>query len=443
LIQAKGGKISGRVYVVKDLRERKALEAEKQHIAETQKILSEASNLLAESIDFETTLEHVLQVIVPKLGDCCFLHIYAKEGEREHLKSVCLRPEFDARIRAYSEHVTRSKHSLVVESVAEAGQTELSRLGVSSYIVCPLINRGESLGSLTVLSTHPDRLYDSRDLADFGELARRAAMAIENSKLYHEAQEAILSRDEFLSIASHELRTPLTALQLQLQIFSREIARNFDSHDEPASVQDPNKNKFLARALRIVRSCENQSMKLTSLLDELLDLTRIRLGKLQLSKEIVDLSAVVNSVVEQFRAELAQKGIPISVNTPESVKSFLDPMRVEQIVSNLISNAVKYGGGSPIRVLLEVDEHTSRSKLVVSDEGIGIHPQMRDRIFERFERAGVSGKKIAGLGLGLYICRQIVEAHGGTIRVESNVGHGSSFIVDLPLAVSGDVGQSA
>jgi PAS domain S-box-containing protein len=256
----------------------------------------------------------------------------------------------------------------------------------------------------------------------------------ERTRLYHEAQEAIRSRDEFLSIASHEVKTPLTSLSLQLQILGREIRKNLDTARRESPGREPDHVSIPTRMLRIVSSSETQSEKLSNLLDELLDLTRIRLGRLTLARESFDLAHVAREVVERFKVEATQKRIPIWVDAPEPVIGQWDQLRIEQVISNLVSNAMKYGNGKPISVKVQMLEGGDQARLVVADQGMGIPAEMRERIFERFERAGVSGRKIAGLGLGLYICRQIVEAHGGSIRVETGPGPGSSFSVHLPLA---------
>jgi signal transduction histidine kinase len=144
----------------------------------------------------------------------------------------------------------------------------------------------------------------------------------------------------------------------------------------------------------------------------------------------VDLTAVTREVLDQFAAELARAGCATELEAPHPVLGRWDPLRIEQVVANLLSNACKYGAGKPIRISVEVNG--DRARLSVRDHGIGIAPADRERIFERFERAA-SARHYGGLGLGLYITRQVVEAHGGTIRVVSHTGAGSTFAVELPL----------
>jgi signal transduction histidine kinase len=237
----------------------------------------------------------------------------------------------------------------------------------------------------------------------------------ERTRLETNLRAAVEARDEFLSIASHELKTPLTALQLQLQLMAR-IANK-----EPVDT-----NRLTIMSLRGLEA----SKQLGRLLDELLDLTRIRAGKLDLEKKELDLKAIVSDGVAAVSEQTRLKGSHITLKAEHSVVGNWDPARINQIISNLLSNAIKYGEGKPIEVMVTAD--SERAKFIVKDHGMGIPHEMQTKIFERFERA-VSAKKITGLGLGLYIVRQIVEAHGGSIRVESKPGLGSMFVVELPL----------
>jgi signal transduction histidine kinase len=236
----------------------------------------------------------------------------------------------------------------------------------------------------------------------------------ERDRALEQAREALQTRDEFLSIASHELKTPLTSLYLQLQILMRYSKMGGDS----------------SRFLKNIELCERQCGKLSGLLDELLDLTRVRVGKLRLTKSPVDLVELTNEIVRRFAPDNGDVGAPISfVSAAPSIRGHWDPTRIEQVVTNLVSNAVKYGNSQPIRITLTPTEDSAR--LVVQDRGIGIPEELQGKIFERFERA-VEGDRISGLGLGLYISRQIVRAHGGEISVQSRMGEGSVFTVVLP-----------
>lgn len=243
-----------------------------------------------------------------------------------------------------------------------------------------------------------------------------AAAVMERKQSESEAQQAVQARDEFLSIASHELKTPLTSLSLRLQLTIQEL-RKTKSHSE----------------LDLLLGCDNQVKKLTDLLNELLDLTRLRSGRMQLEKERFDLCTLIKEIIERHSGPIADSGTSIAFSGQGQIIGLWDRLRMEQVVSNLISNAIKYGGGKPVLVNIEKDEREGTICISVKDHGIGISQNMLDKIFERFERAGI-GNQISGLGLGLYIARQIVEGHGGKIWAESAPGKGSIFHIKLPTS---------
>jgi signal transduction histidine kinase len=227
---------------------------------------------------------------------------------------------------------------------------------------------------------------------------------------------AIALRDEFISIASHELKTPLTALFLQLQILNRMIAA------EKAPI-----------GLKIKQISEKSLVStkaLSILLEDLLDVTRIRVGRINLNLEKMDLKEIIQETIASIQEAATMKGCRIEFHSEKTVIGHWDRIRATQIVSNLLSNAMKYGDSRPIEVTLSVDSGTAR--IEVRDHGIGIPKEMQFKIFERFQRA-VRSDQFTGLGLGLYVCKQLTEAHGGKIYVESEPGQGALFVVELPL----------
>ncbi|WP_309896018.1 MEDS domain-containing protein [Archangium sp.] len=244
---------------------------------------------------------------------------------------------------------------------------------------------------------------------------RLAKQAEENERLYEEAREAVRTRDDFLSVASHELKTPLTPLHLRLQTLKREA--------ETAAGQVPRE-----RVSQLVEGAEHQLRKLTGLVDDLLDVSRLAAGKLLLRWEDVDLAEVAREVVAGFAQQSEKVGSRVEVEAEVPVMGRWDRLRLEQVVTNLLSNALKYGAGRPVHV--KVEGQRERAVLEVRDEGIGIEPEHQARIFGKFERA-VSGRHYGGLGLGLFIARQMVEAMEGQIQVESEPGRGSTFRVEL------------
>jgi signal transduction histidine kinase len=244
--------------------------------------------------------------------------------------------------------------------------------------------------------------------------------AVRLRKSLERAEAAVATRDEFLSVASHELRTPLTPLSLKLQAIHRELVALY-----PALAPE--------RGLRHVEMAQRQVKKLVSLVDDLLDVSRIRGGRLELHPSWVDLTALVREVVERFEQEAARVGCTLELEAAQPVMGLVDGFRFEQVLDNLLSNALKYGAGKPVRVRLE--QQGKHARLTVRDEGIGIPAEALERIFHRFERA-VSGRYYGGLGLGLYIARTIVEASGGTVVAASVAGQGATFTVELPLGES-------
>jgi PAS domain S-box-containing protein len=225
-----------------------------------------------------------------------------------------------------------------------------------------------------------------------------------------ETKRAIFARDEFLSIASHELRTPLTALKLRLQTV-------LQARDLPDKAQHR------------LHSAVHQTERLERLIENLLDVSRITTGHLELVSEPFDLAEMAEEVTERFREQAARHRTPVELDAPAPVVGSWDRLRLEQVATNLLANALKFGEGKPIGVQVSADdEHV---KLTVSDQGIGIAPENIERIFHQFERV-VGHRTFGGLGMGLYIARQIVQAHGGNVEVESATGQGSRFHVILP-----------
>jgi len=233
-----------------------------------------------------------------------------------------------------------------------------------------------------------------------------------------ELRRAVDARDEFLSVASHELKTPLTALRLQIHALQRSTARAPDQQFSSEQLQA----RFDA--------ADRQVQRLVQLIDTLLDVSRLQQGPLAADVADLDLVTLLNDVVDRARTTAAANGSLLVLEAPTTARGRIDSSRVDQIVTNLLSNAIKYGRGKPIGVRLVVEE--GRAVITVSDEGIGIAPEDHARIFDRFERA-VSRTHYAGLGLGLWISRQIAESLGGTLTVESDVGKGARFIFTLPL----------
>jgi PAS domain S-box-containing protein len=249
------------------------------------------------------------------------------------------------------------------------------------------------------------------------DITERKRTQLERELLHREAVDAIRARDEFLSVTSHELRTPLSALQLQIQALLQPPRRL------PQAVLSPEQIRVKLHV------AYRQIERMTRLIAELMDVSRITAGRLRLELEEIDLAAVVRDVVGRLGEEASRAHSSVEISAVTPVIGMWDRIRVEQVVANLLTNAFKFGGGKPIEIAVE--ERGPLGRLVVVDHGIGIGPDDVGRIFQRYEQA-TSSRALGGLGLGLYFARQIVEAHGGTIRVESQPGAGSTFTIDLP-----------
>ena len=258
-----------------------------------------------------------------------------------------------------------------------------------------------------------------RMVGAISDVSDRKRVESERTELLQEAREGLRIRDEFLSVASHELKTPLTPLSLRLEKLGLIARREVENNPELAE-----------ELLNQVTESRRQVVKLTDLIANLLDVTRIDSGHLRTHESEVELASVVRVTAERRRPEARRAGSQLLLNLESPLWGTWDPDRVAQVVDNLLSNAIKYGAGEAIEVTLEsLDD--GRVILQVQDRGIGIAPESQPRIFDRFARA-VSGRHYGGLGLGLYVTRSMVDALGGTIRVVSHPGQGSTFIVELP-----------
>ncbi|WP_233611973.1 PAS domain S-box protein [Corallococcus sp. AB045] len=399
----------------------------------SQRFLAEASRELVASLDPETTLQRVAELAVPLLAELC---VFFVRTDGVGLRPVAVADRSPARAASVREFLRRhppdpdARHGPA--RVLATGESELSEASQGLWapealseelrslqdrpsLGVPLQARGRTLGVLYLLSPEPGRTYAPEELTLTEELGRRAAFAIDNAQLYCSAQESIRARDEFLSIASHELKTPLTSMRLRVQQMESVLLMGA----QPLSTE---------RVTRMLEVFQDQLQRLSNLADHLLDVSRVHEKRLDLRMEEIDLVTVARHMAGHV-AELLQKaGCEFELVAPEPVWGRWDRLRMEQVMLNLLTNAMKYGAGRPIR--MEVAKHAGRARLIVEDHGMGIPFESQARIFERFERA--ASLNYGGLGLGLFITRRIVEAHGGSIHVESEPGHGAKFIVELP-----------
>lgn len=268
---------------------------------------------------------------------------------------------------------------------------------------------GEFIQTVTLVENVTER-KEAEDL--------RNQLFIQEKEARLDAQRAVLIRDEFLSIASHELKTPLTVLMMQTQMLNRLME------------QDRLQNLSKEKQLEIIRSSSQQLDRFSNLVNDLLDVSRLSQGALTLKRVRINLYDIVQGILPRFQPELVESGSKISLSGDSEVIGEWERLPVEQVIINLLRNAIKFGLGKEIQITVE--KKGIMAVLTVKDHGIGIPKEDQKRIFECFER-GVSSKSFGGLGLGLYISRQFIEAHGGTIKVESDINKGSTFIVELLL----------
>ncbi len=244
------------------------------------------------------------------------------------------------------------------------------------------------------------------------DITLQKEMEREREAVRQQLAEALAGRDEFIAVAAHELRNPLNVLTLLWQIMDRTLDRS-STRGEGS----------------VFEKSWAQLTRLSSLLDRLLDVTRIRSGTLELYRESLDLSTLIREVANRFAIE--NSAIPISLQLEPRIEGTWDRLRIDQVVTNLVSNAIKYGLENPIAI--RAFRSGDHAMITVRDEGIGISPENLNRIFERFERV-TARSKTESLGMGLWITKQIVEAHGGTVLAESELGKGSMFTVRIPLS---------
>ncbi|HZS01455.1 MAG TPA: ATP-binding protein [Chloroflexota bacterium] len=426
------GRVTRAVNVFQDVTEQRRAE-------EALRFLAEASRELAGSLDYETTVANVARLAVSHLADWCAV-VIAEDGALRVIavahadpRQAALARELQERYPFYPELpygtarvVQTGAPELYPEidlemSIAAMKDAEQARLvqalGLTSAMIVPLRTREGCRGAMTFATAQSGRRYTAADLALAQDVADRCALAIENARLYRQAQAAVSQRDEFLSVAAHELKTPVTSLRGFAHVALRQLER-----DEQPDVD------LIRRALAVV---DEQTAKLSRLVTRLLDRSRIESGQLALEPAATDLVPLLESVVSAARMTTRQHALELQATGP--LVALVDALRLEQVVRNLVDNAIKYSpAGSAIEVEL-VAPDAEIVRIAVRDYGPGIPPEHRDRIFERFYQVR-EGKAPAGMGLGLYLSRRIAELHGGQLAAEFPPDGGTRFVLTLPRA---------
>jgi len=275
--------------------------------------------------------------------------------------------------------------------------------------------RGYESGAVDFLYKPIDPIAVRSKVNVFVELFRQRQ---ELQAAQEQLQRAVNMRDDFMSMVSHELRNPLNSVYLQTQLRRRML--------ESPTPPDPD------TMLKMVERDERQIRSMVRLLDDMLDVSRARTGRLAMSPAPFDLAASARAVVEAIEEQASSDGVTITLAAPESLPMEGDEFRIEQVITNLLTNALRYGQGKPVAVALVTREEEKEAFVSVRDQGMGIAPADQERIFEQFERTA-SAEQVAGLGLGLFIARQIAQAHQGRLEVRSATGEGAEFVLSLPL----------
>lgn len=420
-----------------DLIREQAILKEREYYLGMSNFLGEATRILGTSLDYHQALDNLTHFLIPRYADWGGITVITREGNWERISALHKDPEkhklleenLDGLPRAV-DLITKDKKSIFRSKVTEEivySDTKDKRLadlalklGIKSSMIVPIIHRDKVLGSITLIKATDESPFTNDDLSLIEELARRVGTSIENAFLYESAKEAIESRDNFISMASHELKTPLSSLKLQLQMTQRNV------HPETGET---------IPAPKLMQALDNSSEyvnKLNALVEDLLDVTRIESGRIKYNFELIDLSEVTKNMVERYRPQMLTQGSTLSFETTGSVMVKGDSHRLEQVVINLLTNAGKYGSKKPV----DVKVYVSRKEAIIDviDHGIGIPREKLGTVFNRFERVEEKGG-IGGLGLGLFISKEIVKAHHGRILVESTPGMGSTFSVHLPLGL--------
>jgi PAS domain S-box-containing protein len=440
----------GRVWSFRDVTARKQAEdqahalvreqiarAEAENSEKRAALLAEASRVLSASFDYQTTLAALVRLAVPALADYCALDIIEADDKFERVGEAHVDPAKSALLRqvaTFPRSALTARHPLirvittgepVLESEitpafirASFAEREQARtveaLEPRSLICVPLVNAGKPLGALTLVTSSSGRRFEIGDLSLAADLARRAAVVVEHARLFHEAQQATRARDDVLAVVAHDLRNPLNTVTMAIGLMLETT---------------PVENVQERRQVEIVRRAAD---RMNRMIQDLLDVKRMESGRLSIEAKPESAASLVNDTVEMLRPIATGSSIILEADVVDNLLPVVaDAARIQQVLSNLVGNAVKFTPRDG-RVIVCAEAIDGGVRFGVIDNGPGIPPDQVPHIFGRFWQAMPSDRR--GIGLGLAIAKGIVEAHGGMIWVESNVGLGSTFYFTLPSA---------
>ena len=403
--------------------------------------LAEASEALSASLEYEVTLERFARLAVSMMADYCLIDLVADDGTTRRVATAHRNPALESlvsELRQFppdaSNHegipkVLRTGKPELVPSITDRGLDSLTRdvehrrllerLGLRSFMTVPLVARERIVGALTLALTSESNAYTPADVAFAEELARRAAFAIENARIYARAQEVNRAKDEFLATLSHELRTPLTPI----------IGWTHMIRSGRLGAQE---------SWQGIEVIEKNAQSLSRLINDLLDMSSILSGKMRIERDPISLVAVVREAVETVTPRASVRRVTLEVATSNSDDDIIvsgDRTRLVQVFWNLLDNAVKFSPAEG-RVRISIENSGGTGRVHVEDEGAGIPREFLPHIFERFRQADMGTTRMhGGLGIGLALVKSFVEAHGGSVAVENDgVGRGARFTVLLPAA---------
>jgi signal transduction histidine kinase len=405
-----------------------------ERVAQRMSTLADAGDALASSLDARDTLQQLAEVAVRALADYCITYVIDEDGNLRRTAGAhadpALRPEIDRLIETHpierggvtpillsgqAALATEIPKEMLVRAAADEDHLQiLLALNPTSSIVAPFQARGRTVGAIAVARSTGRTAYNADDLSVVEELASRAALVLDNSRLYDEAQRASRAKSAFLATMSHELRTPLNAIVGYTDLLDAEIAGTLVEGQK--------------QQLSRIRSAADH---LRSIIEEILSFARIEANKEQLRTERVDIGSVVSDSVELMRPSLEHRNLQLELNHTAGVSIETDPGKLKQILLNLLGNAVKFTISGRITVTVSGNEQGAR--IAVSDTGIGIPAADVARIFEPFWQVDYgTTRHVGGTGLGLTVSRRLAQLMGGDITVESELGRGSTFILSLP-----------
>jgi PAS domain S-box-containing protein len=407
--------------------------------------LADATEALDASLDYFTTLQNLADLAVPRVADVCFIDVL-EHGTVRRVASAASSPALSDTARRLHAFPRRTEEPYLTRESMVSGRAVLVRestrrslervtqhpdhlhflleLRPRSYITVPLLARGRTLGAIALIATEESPTYTQVDLSLAEELGRRAALAVDNSRLYGVAQDATRAREEILGIVSHDLRNPLSAIMMC------------------ASALDEGMTGAAESLRYMVTAIADSASWMNRLIQDLLDMASIESGRLSLERRPVPAEEILARLEMTFASAAKESGIALVIGAQSSLPPLLvDGERILQVLANLVANSLKFTpAGGAIRVRADsVPGEPARVAITVGDSGCGIPPENLPHVFDRFWQAR-RGASQRGTGLGLAISRGIVEAHGGTIEVESEVGHGSIFRLELPAATRSAAG---